>query len=64
MYSDNLKPIIRPVPCFYSGATISTAIPRFFNSPDPRLSIDKQLREASAQAYKSHTKEKTMMLES
>jgi hypothetical protein len=63
MYPDNLNPIVRPVPCFCSGATISTTIPRFFNSRDPRISIDNQLREASSQIYKSHTKEKTMILE-
>jgi hypothetical protein len=53
----------RRVPCFCSGATISTAIPRFFNSRDPRISIGNQLREASPQIYKSRTKEKIMMLE-
>jgi hypothetical protein len=63
MCSDNLNPIIRPVPCFCSGTTISTVIPRFFNSQDPRISIDNQLREASPQIYKSRTREKTMMLE-
>jgi hypothetical protein len=55
--------MIRDVPCFCSGATISTATPRFFNSRDPRISIDNELREASPQIYKSHTTEKTMMLE-
>jgi hypothetical protein len=63
MYSDNLNPIIRPVPCFCSGATISTAIHGFFNSHDARISIDNQLREANPQIYKSHTTEKTMIVE-
>jgi hypothetical protein len=63
MYSDHLNPIIRPVPCFCSGATIFTALARFFNSRHPRISMDNQLREASPQICKSRTKEKTMMLE-
>jgi hypothetical protein len=63
VYADNLIPIIRPVPYFCSGATISRAVPRFFNVRDPRISIDRQLREASPQLYKSWTKEKTTMLQ-
>jgi hypothetical protein len=56
-----LNPVIRPVPGFYSGATISMAFPRSFNSHDPRISIDNQFRETSPQSYESQPKEKTIL---